>query len=223
MNERPKDSALSPALRNRVLEEISRTPAPTRTEYRRFVLQLAAGALVLLAASFLPMGGLVRGNRPDSLIAFTTGCAFVVAAGITLAATRGSRSMLGPSSRRLAVTALVGAPLWALLTVIAAARFPAAASENASVSADVLCALLTILQGAIPLGAFLLARRGSDPVHPVLTGVALGIAGGAWAVMMAYIRCPHASVAHGIVAHVVPTLLLAAAGALLGRALLVFR
>jgi hypothetical protein len=76
------------------------------------------------------------------------------------------------------------------------------------------------LQGALPLLALIVPRRGTDPVHPVFTGAALGMTAGAWTAMMAYLRCPHAVSLHCIVAHVVPMLVFAFVGALLGRALL---
>jgi hypothetical protein len=38
--------------------------------------------------------------------------------------------------------------------------------------------------------------------------------------MMAYLRCPHAAASHCVLAHVAPTLLLTALGALLGATLL---
>jgi hypothetical protein len=76
------------------------------------------------------------------------------------------------------------------------------------------------VQGALPLVALLAPRRGTDPVHPAVTGAALGMTAGAWTAMMAYLRCPHPSAFHCIAAHVAPTLLLTVAGALLGHALL---
>ena len=48
----------------------------------------------------------------------------------------------------------------------------------------------------------------------------LGMTAGAWTVVMAYLRCPHAAPMHCIVAHVVPTLILTALGAVLGWLLL---
>lgn len=40
---------------------------------------------------------------------------------------------------------------------------------------------------------------------------------------MAYVRCPHAAPSHGLLAHVLPTVVLALAGALFGAALLKIR
>jgi hypothetical protein len=88
---------------------------------------------------------------------------------------------------------------------------------------DLACGAMTIAQGALPLLALLLPRRGSDPVHPALTGAALGMTAGGWAVVMAYLRCPHAAMTHALLAHVVPTLALAALGAALGGWLLRLR
>ena len=49
---------------------------------------------------------------------------------------------------------------------------------------------------------------------------ALGMTAGAWTVVMASLRCPHAAAMHCVVAHVVPTLILTALGAMLGWLLL---
>lgn len=213
----------SAALRARVFAEVARTPAPTRDEHRRSVLRSAGVVALLLVISFAPMRVLVRGERPDGMIAFSFVTALVIAAFLTRVVNGRRGSMLGPSSRRLVFAALVSAPLWTVLTVLLGAWWPDPASRQASSGSDALCALLMLVQGGIPLAAVLVTKRGSDPVHPVLTGVAWGVTAGAWAVTMAYVRCPHASIDHGIVAHVLPTALLAAAGAIVGRRLLAFR
>ncbi len=86
--------------------------------------------------------------------------------------------------------------------------------------ADMACAAMTLVQGALPLAALVIPRRGTNPVHPVVSGAALGMTAGAWTAMMAYLRCAHSGALHCILAHVVPTLVLTAIGALLGWLLL---
>jgi hypothetical protein len=77
-----------------------------------------------------------------------------------------------------------------------------------------------LLQGSLPLLAFVLLRRGSDPVHPALTGAALGATAGAVASVLAYVRCPHTDPFHCVVAHVLPIVVLTLAGFVAGRALI---
>ena len=128
--------------------------------------------------------------------------------------------MLGRPRSVLLAGVVVTAPLLALVALCATMAWPGAAIEEPGSTANISCALMTIAQGALPLLALLLPRRGSDPVHPAITGAALGMTAGAWTVVMAYLRCPHAAAMHCIIAHVVPTLVLTVLGAALGWLLL---
>ena len=82
------------------------------------------------------------------------------------------------------------------------------------------CFGVSLLFGIVPLITFLLARRGSDPVHPRSLGAALGAAGGLWAATLVDLWCPVAFPVHVVLGHVLPALLLAAVGAVLGARLL---
>jgi len=129
-----------------------------------------------------------------------------------------------PQPRHVLVPACVAlAPGLALVALGLAMLWPVSAHEPVPHGAHLGCAAMTLAQGALPLVALFVSKRGSDPVHPAITGAALGMTAGAWTAMMAYLRCPHAAALHCIVAHVVPTLVLTALGAIPGRALLKIR
>ena len=218
-----RPSGLSADLRARVLAEAARAPAPTRREHRTKIAIIAAASVIATMGLFFATGGLFRGARPMELVAFTAGFGLVAALVLTRVSGRVSGSMLGRPRQVLLLGCVLAAPVLAIVACAAGALWPEHAAEQVPSHAHLGCGLLTIVQGALPLAALLVPRRGSDPVHPALTGAALGMTAGAWTAMMAYLRCPHAAVLHCVGAHVVPTLVLTAAGALLGRALLKIR
>lgn len=204
-------------LRARVLAEAKSTPAPTRAEQQKRIAVVVTLGTLATTALFFAMGGFAPGTRPVELIGFTAGFAFVAAVILTRLSGRRSRSML-PAPRSLLVTACVAAaPMLGVCVLAATTMWPEAAHEDVPTKTHLACGVMTVMQGALPLVVLLVPRRGSDPVHPVLTGAALGMTAGAWTAAMAYLRCPHASASHCILAHVVPTLALTAIGAVLGR------
>lgn len=216
----PRPNAPPSDLRARILAEVARTPAPTRSEHRKKILLIAAVGALSTTTLFFAMGGFSRGARPIELVAFTAGFALVAALVLTRMSAGVSGSMLGRPRHVLLLLCVAAAPVLAIAALVASAVWPEQAAEPTPGGANMLCALITILQGALPLVALIVPRRGSDPVHPAITGAALGMTAGAWTAMMAYLRCPHAAAFHCIIAHVVPTLVLTAVGAILGRALL---
>jgi hypothetical protein len=79
------------------------------------------------------------------------------------------------------------------------------------------CLLLSCLMVAWPLVAVILVRRGSDPVHPRLTGAAIGAAVGACVWVMVDLWCPVGYVPHVMLGHALPVVLSTALGTWLGR------
>jgi len=75
---------------------------------------------------------------------------------------------------------------------------------------------LTLGIAACPLVAFVIARRGSDPKHPALTGFAAGIGIGATATLFTDLWCPVAFIPHLLLGHALPIATLGGFGALLG-------
>jgi len=217
---RPSAPAAAAELRARVLAEVARTPSPTRADYKRRIMLVAAIGALATVSLFLGTGGMSPGTRPVEMIAFTVGFALVAAAVLTRLSSGQSGSMLGRSRPLLLTAVVVTAPVLAVVALCASTFWPHAAEDHVESGAHLACGAMSVLQGALPLLALLLPKRGTDPVHPAVTGAALGMTAGAWTVVMAYMRCPHGNAMHCIVAHVVPTLILTALGAGLGWLLL---
>ena len=214
---------MSPELRARVLTQVRQTPSPTRSAHQTRVAGIIGIGTFATAALFVAMGGFSRGSRPAELVMFTAGFALVVSVVLTRITASTPRSML-PRSRALVLTACaLAAPVLALAALAAGLLWPGVAGEEVAAGIDLACGGMALVQGTLPLLVLLLPRRGGDPVHPVLTGAALGMTAGAFAATMAYLRCPHTAASHGIVAHVAPAIVLTVAGALLGRLLLGIR
>jgi hypothetical protein len=216
--------APSADLRARVLAETRREPSPTRDKHRRKVFLALSAAAVAALGLFFALGGLRPGPRPPELVAATTGFALLVALVLTRLSGPSPRSMLG-RPRAVVVAAVAGALLALVLVALAgAAVWPDIARADAvGRSVHVACGALLLVQGILPLVALFVTSRAADPRSPALTGAALGMAAGAWAATMAYLRCPHAAATHGLAAHVAPTLLLVALGAVVGYRLLRLR
>ncbi|MDB4943130.1 MAG: hypothetical protein JWP97_2664 [Labilithrix sp.] len=207
-------------LRARILAEVAKTPAATRAKHRRHVLLVTALGALAAVLLFMAMGGPRIGLRPLPMIAFTSGTGLLLAIALTRVAAGPRSSPLGRPRPFLAGAALAAAPLLAVALLAAATLWPEHVEPAVAARSDVGCALMSLVQGALPLLVLVVPRRGSDPVHPVVTGAALGAAAGSWSAAMAYVRCPHTALEHCLVAHVVPTLVLAALGGALGWALL---
>ncbi len=228
---------MSAELKARVLAAVAAEASPTRTDLRRrnLLIGLAAvasglGAFAIFAAlmsegHLVRLGGEVAPHqyleRPVGLVATSVGGALVVAATAVWLALRRGGSMLGRSRRPL----LFGAALipisllaWKVGCSIAFGASMVAWPERPGER----CLVLTLFVAAGPLLSFLAIRR-SAPVQPALNGAVIGLAAGAFAWVAADLWCPIAYVPHVLLGHVLPLGVLAGAGALLGRALLVPR
>lgn len=204
----------SSELRARVLAEVATTPSATRSEVARRALIGTAAGLLATVVLFVVMGGITSGARPGWLVALTGALGFVVAFGLTLAL-RQQRARLGGPRAVLVGVALLTSPVLALVTLAAGSLTPGG-HDVVGAQTDALCGAMTVAQAALPLFVLLAPRRGTDPVHPAALGAALGATAGAWAATMAFLRCPHTSVLHGVLAHAGPVVLIAGLGAALG-------
>jgi hypothetical protein len=74
-----------------------------------------------------------------------------------------------------------------------------------------------------PLVALVLTRRRTDPLHPSLTGAAIGSAVGASIWVLVDLNCPIAYLPHLLLGHVLPLVLITSVGAALGRRLIALR
>lgn len=211
---------MNEAFKAQLLEAVRNTPSPTRAEVSKQRWQLLGAGVLATAALFFLLGGFRRGTRPMELVVFTAGLGLVAAAITTHFASGRRRSMLGHPRPVLVTLSLATMPALALVALAAAALWPEPAAETVAARSTLACAGMTLAEGALPLGLFLVAKRGADPIHPAVTGAALGITAGAWTATMAYLRCPHAQAEHCVAAHVAPVVVLAIAGALVGKVLL---
>jgi len=207
-------------LRARVLAEIAKAPSPTRDVVARRSRTVVLVGAVVTALAFVAMGGVRPGARPLEMLLLSVGVALASAVVLLYVVRPPSGSMLARPRAVVLVASAAAAPVLAVAAVVTALVWPGLASEPVLTRIHVACGAMTVAQGLVPLAALFLTRRGSDPVHPVVSGAALGMAAGALAATMAYARCPHAAVAHCLAAHVAPALLLAALGAALGALVL---
>ena len=225
---------MSAELKERVLAAAAAEPSPTRETLRRRNLLMGVvaagsgiGAFIVFAAlmsdgHLLRFGGEVAPHqyleRPLGLVVATvTGALGVAVTAVWLALRRGG-SMLGRSRRRL----LCGAVLipmsllawkvgWSIAFGADMVRWPERPGER--------CLALSLVVAAGPLLSFLAIRR-SVPIRPALNGAIVGVAAGACAWVAADLWCPVAYVPHLLLGHALPMGVLAAVGALLGRAFL---
>jgi hypothetical protein len=206
----------SAELRARVLDEVSRDRAPSRAEFRARNTKLFASAIVVPLVLFLVCGGVRGSGRPDLLVAETFVGASVIAVTALMVVLKRGRSMLGRPAPLLFGLALVIPIVLVAWKLGVTARFPGM-MERWPERIGYRCLLLSCLMVAWPLVAVILVRRGSDPVHPRLTGAAIGAAVGACVWVMVDLWCPVGYVPHVMLGHALPVVLSSALGTWLGR------
>jgi hypothetical protein len=212
---------MSPDLRARVLAAARAEPSPPMGTSR--VRSAIGFTLAFLPIAFFDLRSVALHGRPLGFVMLNAVGWAVLAAAATWGAVGRGRSMLGrPRSWLLAVA--VATPV-ALLAVVCAGYvpWPAATAIEGTPLGDFICFDAVVILALGPLFAFALTRRRSDPIHPALTGAALGVAAGAWGSFALAIHCPVTSLRHILIAHVVPVVLVAAVGALVGAKLLALR
>ncbi|WP_394837827.1 DUF1109 domain-containing protein [Pendulispora rubella] len=213
----PKPSA---DLRARILEATRQEPSPDRARVTQTTRSLVALAIVSALTVFFAVGGFQLGKRPLGFVAITGMGWGLVAAFATHLAFARRKSMLGPTRQTLIFSALVMGPVLFAWAVLWTMPWPEATIFDSSWPNYLRCFTLTSVFGILPLIALTIARRGSDPVHPRSTGAALGAAMGAWAGTLIDLHCTCASVPHIAFSHVLPTVVLAILGAVLGPRIL---
>jgi len=207
-------------LKEQVLGATRSLPVPARRAQRnRWVdaAMIAAAAAVLAAALWISGGTAHAASRPPEVALWIVGGTALLAAAVTALALPRARSML-PRSRGELIAAMIGAPVLIGLWIL----FGHGAYTDPFVRTGLRCFALTALTAPWPFAALVRLRWRPDPVHPGLTGGALGAAAGAWSAVMVELWCPIASPGHVGAGHVAPIALLVAAGALAGRILFRF-
>jgi hypothetical protein len=208
-----------------LMAAIAAEPAPTRAQARRrdgLVLGLALAATAVL---FFVRGGIRPGPHPleNELPSRTTWFMLATAGGAMLLGigamwgllSRG-RSMLGRSRRWLVVSVLATPLVLFAWKVLVSAQVDLMMVQWPT-RLGLKCLVLGLSLGALPLAALAYTRAGTDPVHPHLSGVALGMTSGIGAWLLVDLWCPVAYIPHLLLGHVLPTVLLAVAGLGVGR------
>jgi len=228
---------MSDALKTRVIAAAAAEVSPTRAEVNRrntlismIAIVSGIGAFVIFAAlmsegHLVRLGGEIAAQqnveRPVGLVVTTAGGALGVAAAALWLTLRRGRSMLGRSGRWLVYGGLlvpISLFVWKVGSSMAFGDGMTAWPERPGLK----CLSLSLLVAIGPLLSFLALRR-SAVMHPALNGAAMGFAAGACAWLAVDLWCPVAYVPHILLGHVLPLFILAAAGALLGQALLAIR
>jgi len=160
-------------------------------------------------------GGLAHAaGRPAAFgAANVVGCAVIASLATWAAFTRG-RSMVGHPTFAWAVA--IATPLllgaWTMLWHVA----------YEDPSKHVLgwrCFVLTLVTAPWPFAVLVGATRRIEPMRAGLAGAAMGSVAAAWAGAMVVAWCPLAEPGHVVRGHVLPFVVLAIAGALVGRRL----
>jgi hypothetical protein len=211
-------TALPPEVKDRVLDAVRREPARTRPETRRAVAMVVVAGFLTTFCVTMMLGGFVGGERPAAYLVLSTAGWLAMAGIATWGAIGRGRSMVGRSTRVVRTVALVTAPVMAVWVLVAWAGWPTLPVCPAK--ADFLCLAFTLVLALGPFAAFLFVRRHTDPIHPRLSGAALGAASGAWGAVAMHVRCICADPTHLLVAHVVPIVIFAVAGWMLGARVL---
>jgi len=183
---------------------------------------LFGGGAAFVLASFFALGGVVAGGRPIAMVALTSVTPLLLGWGLVELA-MGGRSLMGRRAPLAIAASVLVVPVLLVPLAIACAVWPEPGAEETSAGLHVGCAVFTVVQGIVPLAVLLAARRGAHPVLPWGWGAVLGATAGLTASAMAFLRCPHAAFAHGLLAHVAPVLVLALAGASIGARVLAVR
>jgi hypothetical protein len=212
----------SSQLRARVLLAASLEDAAPRqrVRWRHGWLLASAGAAPLLI--FLALGGLREGPRPPELVLQTSLGAAAIALGCSVVGLSRGRSTLGRAGAWL-FGVVAGAPLGLLTWKVATSARFADMMVQWPARIGLRCFWLSCLMAAWPLAAVVLTRRQSDPVHPALTGAAIGAAVGAALWVLVDLSCPIAYVPHLLLGHVLPLLLITGVGAALGHRFIALR
>jgi hypothetical protein len=235
-------------LRARVLAAVRREPAlPRPADARRRVslvtLGFAAALFIALVKQVLEAtmprgarlwhivadGGVPTQDRPLGFAVTLEVVWLVIALVATWAGVTRGGSMLGRSSTSKLAVALVTpvalvatwltvAVLW--LKDVLPLAWLEVMDEAPSFQFHANCALASAAYAVGPLFAFLAMRRHRDPVSPRKSGAALGAVAGAWGAVVHFPFCSCTSPLHMALGHVLPVVVLAVAGAVLGDRIL---
>jgi len=205
--------------RERLLAELAQEDPPTRKEQRVRNALLLLSAIVVPLAIWWNAGGVRIQSRPLWYVIGTTLGWVVVAGWAIWGSLSPGPSMLGRGRRWMQWTVVL-APSALFLWMLAwdftdpnrLVPWPGRWGQK--------CLNQTMLLGAWPLVALVWMRRGSEPLHPGVRGAAIGAAVGCGAGVLVDLWCPITDPSHMLLGHILPLMILSAAGVVLGRWLL---
>jgi hypothetical protein len=207
----------------RILAQLGATPSPTRDASRVYAWLVLPSSVIVGTALFFAFDGPKHGQGRALwfYVASALSWSLVAALSVWGALMRGRSAIGRPRTWLLALAFGTPAALFAMMFAFAVVH-----PEVTLVHPERLglkCLGLTVAAAAFPLVALIMLRRGSDPVHPVATGAALGSACGASAGVMVEMWCPVAAPRHVAIGHILPIIVMVIVGALLGGRLIAMR
>lgn len=203
-------------IRAALMAHIAAEPTPDRHTTRvRHALAIVAALAVM--GGVLALAGIHLGERPVALVLGTLAGAVALTAVALWVALGLGRSMLGRPWRLLALALLAVPVLLFAWKTAYTVSFPSM-SDWVDARPGFRCLGWSLVMGLAPMTVFIALRRHTAPRHPGTLGAALGMAAGAsaWALLDLY--CPVGHPTHLLLGHVLPMVLLAALGFVIGRA-----
>jgi hypothetical protein len=210
-------------LKARILAQARSTPSPTRQASHVYAWLVLPSSVIVAAALFFAFNGPRhgQGRAPWFYAASCVGWAAVAALSVWGSYLRGRSAVGRPRVWLMAVAVGTPALLFAMMYGFAVIHPEVTLLHPERLGLK--CLGLTLAAAAFPLLGLSLVRRGSDPVHPVATGAALGSACGASAGVMVEMWCPVAAPRHVAIGHILPIVIMAILGALLGARVIAMR
>lgn len=194
-------------LRDRVLLGIAAQPSRTRAQGR--VRKVVLFAMAVLASTGPPLLG---SSLDVDGLSVAAGSLLVALACAATSTWRG-KALLGHSAFTLVSVAIL-APLARWVWLLA---WPSAATDGD----DAMCFARTLASSAPLFAVMFYVRLRTVVDHPYAHGAALGTTAGALGAVVVDVFCARAPPSHVFTGHVLPIFVLAALGALGGRALVV--
>jgi hypothetical protein len=210
-------------LKAKVLASVQATPAPPRPPWWKVAFWIVPMSAAIMFSLFTAVGGMQHGEgRPTWMLVGTFIGWLTVAVLATWGAFGRGRSAVGRARTVLGVIALATPAVLFASTLVWNAIYPEAAGWWEG-RLGLKCLGLSLAMAVWPLVGMMLVRRASNPVHPGITGAALGAASGAWAGVVVDLWCPVSHPAHIAIGHILPIVILALAGLVIGRRVMAIR
>ena len=210
-------------LKARVLASVKTTPSPPRPPWWKVALWIVPVSIAVAFSLLMAAGGLQHGEGRPPWMLFGTALGWVT---VALLATWGAfgrgKSAVGRARAWLGVIAIATPAVLFSSTLVWNLVYPESAHWWEG-RVGWKCLGLTLGMAIWPLVGMALVRRSSDPVHPGVTGAALGAASGAWAGVVVDLWCPVSHPAHVAFGHILPIVLLSLFGLALGRRIIAMR